>query len=327
MGRIVYISLVNSIAIIAVIIGHLDITGSSNGPNTPISNLIVQLGSFQMPLFMCMSGYLFMFTSGYSKTYSQLMLSKTKRLIIPFLFLTLFTFIFKLCLPSSILEHKVGLSIEFLLKVFFVPYRGPVPHTWFLISLFTIFALSPIFKWSFNKKWKILLTLLVLLILHYIPTQLEIFAIDKTMSFVFWFYFGMVMQSYNILRYLKNMPICIFLGGVYIILNYFIHVPFVGWMLMSLFGILFIYSLSLFLSDKMESLFSSWRDYTYQIYLFHMYPIMACRYFYKGHFILNEDVWFIIIWLLALVLAIAIPTCMAKGVKRYCSKIGVLIGL
>lgn len=51
--RIEYISIINAIAIIAVMIGHLDVTGVNQDPNTPIANVIEKFGSFQMPLFMC----------------------------------------------------------------------------------------------------------------------------------------------------------------------------------------------------------------------------------------------------------------------------------
>ena len=38
--RIEYISIINAIAIIAVMIGHLDVTGVNQDPNTPIANVI-----------------------------------------------------------------------------------------------------------------------------------------------------------------------------------------------------------------------------------------------------------------------------------------------
>lgn len=50
-NKVVFVSIANAIAIIAVIIGHLDITGCNNDPNTPVANIIGASGSFQMPLF------------------------------------------------------------------------------------------------------------------------------------------------------------------------------------------------------------------------------------------------------------------------------------
>ena len=86
MKKITYISIANAIAIIAVMIGHLDVTGINGDPNTPIANMIEYFGSFQMPLFMCVSGFLFTMTSGYKRTYKDLIDSKVKRLLIPFLY-------------------------------------------------------------------------------------------------------------------------------------------------------------------------------------------------------------------------------------------------
>lgn len=171
--RIEYISIINAIAIIAVMIGHLDVTGVNQDPNTPIANVIEQFGSFQMPLFMCVSGFLFTMTSGYKRTYADLIKNKVKRLLIPFLFLSLFTFAFKLCLPSSMLEHGVGFNANYIFKIFFVPFRGPVPHIWFVISLFTIFLLSPILKKTVQQKTSMIGTFLVLALLTFTPPHIK----------------------------------------------------------------------------------------------------------------------------------------------------------
>ena len=80
--------------------------------------------------------FLFTMTSGYKRTYADFIKNKVKRLLISFLFLSLFTFVFKLCLPSSMLEHGVGFNANYLFKIFFVTFRGPVPHIWFVISLY-----------------------------------------------------------------------------------------------------------------------------------------------------------------------------------------------
>lgn len=219
--RIEYISIINAIAIIAVMIGHLDVTGVNQDPNTPIANVIEQFGSFQMPLFMCVSGFLFTMTSGYKRTYADLIKNKVKRLLIPFLFLSLFTFAFKLCLPSSMLEHGVGFNANYIFKIFFVPFRGPVPHLWFVISLFTIFLLSPILKKTVQQKTSMIGTFLVLALLTFTSPILKIIdfeylAIDKTLSMLLWFYLGMVMQIEKVSYKLEYMECCwIFLCYLY----------------------------------------------------------------------------------------------------------------
>lgn len=166
--KVAYISIINAIAIIAVIIGHLDIAGDKS-VGTPVVNVIERFGAFQMPLFMCVSGFLFAMTSGYRKKYSDLVKNKVIRLLIPFVCLSLFTFAFKLCLPSSMLKHEVGFNAGYIFKIFFIPFRGPVPHLWFVISLFTIFLFTPILKKTMGKTMFIVMTFLLLSMLTFTP--------------------------------------------------------------------------------------------------------------------------------------------------------------
>lgn len=332
MKKLTYISITNAIAIIAVMIGHLDVTGINGNPNTPIANMIECFGSFQMPLFMCVSGFLFTMTSGYKRTYKDLIGNKVKRLLIPFLFLSLFTFAFKLCLPSSMLEHGVGLNVIYILKAFFVPFRGPVPHLWFVISLFTIFLLTPILKKTVQRKISMAGTFIILALLTFTPPYLKIldfeyFAIDKTFSMLLWFYLGMVMQLENLSNKLKSWKAVVFWGIIYTLLLYFISVPVIGNLVCALTGILFIFSLSHKLADFLPTLFGSWRNYTYQIYLMHMYPIMVFKYLYKTHLFSNDDIWFTCIWVCSLICSIALPTLVAKIAERMPHKIKMLIGL
>lgn len=278
--KLANISIANAIAIIAVIIGHLDITGINNDPNTPVANFICALGRFQMPLFMCISGFLFALTSGFNKPYYALVKSKVNRLIVPFLFLSVFTFLFKICLPSSMMEHGVGFNAAYLYKMFFIPFRGPVPHLWFVVSLFTIFLLSPLYKRSLKKPVYTIVAIVVLFILHYIPsvssllTNKELLALDKTQNFILWFYLGMVIERYKLMELIHNWTSVLFSGFIYVTLVYFIQFPLSESICMCT-GIVLILSLSQMLADKFEGLFASWRNYTYQIYLLHMFPIMG----------------------------------------------------
>lgn len=329
--KVTYISIINAIAIIAVVIGHLDVAGDKS-TGTPVVNVIERFGAFQMPLFMCVSGFLFAMTSGYRKKYSDLVKNKVRRLLIPFVFLSLFTFVFKLCLPSSMLEHEVGFNAGYIFKIFFVPFRGPVPHLWFVISLFTIFLLTPILKRTVGKTVFIVMTFLLLLMLTFIPSYLktlniEIFAIDKTLSMTVWFYLGMVMYLKSIPNTLAYWRITIVTGLLYIYLVYFVEQSLVNNLVCMLVGIVFIFSLSNRLAEALPNLFGSWRNYTYQIYLLHMYPIMACKFIYRKHIIGCDDLWFWLIWTISLLSSIALPAIIAKTGEKMPQCLKQLIGL
>ena len=332
-NKVVFVSIANAIAIIAVIIGHLDITGCNNDPNTPVANIIGAFGSFQMPLFMCISGYLFTMTSGFNKPYYVLINSKVKRLIVPFLFLSVFTFFFKMCLPSSMLEHGVGFNEAYLIKMLFIPFRGPVPHLWFVVSLFTIFLLSPLLKWTLKNHVCTVVAIVLLYTLHCVPPvssilgNKELLALDKTQYFIIWFFLGMLLRKYSLMESIHNWRSVLISGMVYVAFVYFIQFPFSEGICM-LAGITLILSLSQMLAEKCEWLFASWRNYTYQIYLLHMFPIMGGgRYLYKTHMFENEIIWFACCWIIGLSLAIILPTMVAKITEKLPSKIRILIGL
>lgn len=73
-----------------------------------------------------------------------------------------------------------------------------------------------------------------------------------------------------------------------------------------------ILSLSQMLAEKCEWLFASRRNYTYQIYLLHMFPIMGGRYLYKTHMFENENIWFACCWIIGLSLAKNYTNCGCK---------------
>lgn len=208
--KIDYICILNAVAIIAVMIGHLDLT-TANDPNMPLACLLERFGTFQMPLFMCISGWLFVRSKIFHANWLKLVISKIKRLFLPFLFLSIFTLCFKLCLPSSMLEHGVGLTGEYITRMFLIPFRGPVPHLWFVISLLTMFMLSPLYKWSLNGIWTTLLMTIVFASFTFLPPVLgvvslnpEYLSLDHTQMFFVYFFLGMAIQKYEIHERLNN---------------------------------------------------------------------------------------------------------------------------
>ena len=142
-----------------------------------------------------------------------------------------------------------------------------------------------------------------------------------------WFYLGMVMQIEKVLYKLDTWNAVGFFCVIYIILLYFIQIPIIGSLACALSGILFVFSLAHKFADYKPNLFGSWRNYTYQIYLMHMYPIMVCKYLYKIHLFPNDDIWFVSIWISSLICSIALPTIVSKVVEKTSNNLKILIGL
>ncbi|MCD8237560.1 MAG: acyltransferase [Prevotellaceae bacterium] len=330
-NRVAWISILQAITMAAVLIGHIDLAGNMN-PDYPIASWLDTLQAFQIPVFFFISGFLFVRSSSFAKGLISggVIQSKVIRLGIPFLFLSFSMWGLKLCLPASTLEHPISVSWEYFLKIFLMPFKGPCPHIWFLETLFILFLLMPTYKWTLNNKmattaWIVLLFFLTFAPYKYIGISGEyenVLCLNQICRFWVYFYLGMVVQKYGLIRYFQNRWVLTISAALY----YAAVIKGWGALVSSVFGIAFIVSLSHWLSDIRPNLFSSYSRYTYQIYLLHMLPIMAMKFVYHRN-IMEDSTWFPICWIVALLCAIYIPTMVAKVAERCPKPLRMLIGL
>lgn len=96
-------------------------------PETPVSAAIETIiYSFHMPLFMFISGFLFYYTKiSRNIAYKNVVIDKLKRLGIPFLFFTLFTFAVKFAF-APFMKRPVELSISQFVNSFLYPGSNPL---------------------------------------------------------------------------------------------------------------------------------------------------------------------------------------------------------
>lgn len=260
--------------------------------------------------------------------------NKVRRLVVPFLFMSFAMWAFKLCLPPSMLEHPVSLSWKYLFNVLFVPWRGPVIHLWFVETLFLFFLLMPLYKWTLKSKWSSLLWIVLLFGLTYQPYQIfgidshsdaaKVLCLESDCAFWLFFYLGMVVQKFDLIKYVQNKWAFIVSCILYYASCFF---PAIGFRnSIGIVGIIYIVSLSYLLANKIPTLFSSYSKYTYQIYLMHMLPIMAVKFIYRRN-LMDDTLWFPLCWTLSLLSAIYLPTMVAKVVERCPKHVRMLIGL
>lgn len=82
-------------------------------------------------------------------------------------------------------------------------------------------------------------------------------------------------------------------------------------------GTFFSMSLCLILGKYLPYLFSSFRDYTFQIFLIGIFFQMAFRWIYVR---LDNEILFVPMWLLSVVIGIYLPVMIAKGIQKYTPK-------
>lgn len=268
----------------------------------------------------------------FSKPYSLLIKSKLKRLGIPFLSLSLFTFAFKLCLPANMLEHPVSLSWSYFMNVLFAPWDGPIRHLWFVESLLLYFLLTPLYKWTLNSKYSVLGGVMVGIFITFLPSILavpnpEVLTYRKACAHFVYFYLGMVVMKFDLVKYVQNYWALVLSPIIYYTL---LAVPSIlpyQYLWIYFVGIPYILSLSWFLAERWPNLLSNAGKYSYQIYLLHMPPIMVWKFIFKRHLIGEDTLWFSLCWIGSLLCAVYVPILAAKIVEKCPKQLRILIGL
>ena len=188
--RIPYISFLQIIGPVYVILGH-----SINGINITgwwyvFSKEWIYI--FHMPLFFFISGYLLSFR-GYLKghTYKEFILGKTMRLLVPYLFWNLLFYVPKV-MAQAYISESVPSKFYDMLKIFVFPRQNVWGHTWFLVGLFVIYAMAPVFaKILTTKRMFINVVIIAICIVIYIlPITTEFLALSDLHKDLLFFVIG-----------------------------------------------------------------------------------------------------------------------------------------
>ena len=191
MRRLKYISLFQVIGPILVILGH-----SLNGINIT-SGIWYSLTKewiyiFHMPLFFMISGYLLSF-KGFEDTkgYLGFIRQKFNRLLLPYLIWNIIGFIPKL-LMQQITPDTVELSRLQIIKCLFYPRQTIWGHTWFLVALFLLCAIAPLWKKIFCSKSITAKIIIIILstILYCMPIGTEFLCISDLHKDILFFALG-----------------------------------------------------------------------------------------------------------------------------------------
>lgn len=153
-NKLKFITYCQVIGILLVVLGHsLHCYSPMHGEETLLYKLIY---SFHMPLFMFVSGFLLVYTSGIldkdkdMKKPRIFIAKKTKRLLVPFVCLTAVTF-----LPRSLMSYMADDQIAPTLQNFlmgFVHYkRLPIPFYWYLQAVFALLVVAYCLLWCARK--------------------------------------------------------------------------------------------------------------------------------------------------------------------------------
>ena len=150
--KIEWLAVLQGFSMLLVVIGHVSLTNVPGDPSTPIATAIERtIYTFHMPLFIFISGWLFFYTCiRIGKSYDEVLKAKLKRLGIPFLAFTLVATVLKSAFPS--LMHRPVTAQE-LVDTFLLFRSNPLGEMWFIVVLFDLMLLYPIYQVAIKSKW------------------------------------------------------------------------------------------------------------------------------------------------------------------------------
>ena len=321
--RINWLLILQGWAMLWVVIGHSPLGEPCTGPlwETVLYRFAY---SFHMPLFMLVSGWLFYRTrlAVSHWRYGAVLRDKALRILLPGLVFSLVALALKVAFPGE-MERQVSLSAGAILHTYLYPYDNALRELWFLVTLFWMFALTPLWRVVLRRPWSQWLVLALLVGLWFFPLRTGLLCLDKVCTHAIWFYLGMVVSKEDFAaRFLAPRLWLPLLAGVAIYLLGLAAGVASAWapvclsigaLLAILGGILFSFGIALLADRFVPRIFFSFRDYTYQIFLMGIFVQIFVKILYR-HALASFP--YPLVWLLCVLAGLYLPVLVARLAER-----------
>lgn len=320
--KLTWLLLLQGWAMLWVVIGHAPLTISVESISIDVwfheiaRGLMRVAYSFHMPLFIMISGYLFHLTRIVKPyTYTDMVIEKLKRLGIPYICFTLFAIIVKICLPGGV-NRTFEMSFDSVMNSFLYPFDGALQEMWFIAVILLYFFSREIFCWTLKCGWASVAALAILVACNFIPVgeMTGFMAINRAVHFAVYFYIGLLIARYRCDGVLKK-KICVAICCL---------IYFVAWnseieLLQALSGCFAFWGIAFWVDTQLShTLFSSFRNYTYQIYLMGIFVQIAVKYIYKVAVFPGA---YLLFWAVCVLAGLFIPVIVSKNVQRFGNKV------
>ena len=268
--QIDWLAILRGLAVVLVIIYHVptDEIESLEQPFVIFNDIF----SFRMPLFFFISGYLLYYTKiRKNGSFSSIIKERIPRIVIPYIFITMSVFFIKYFAGYRIGIPNMELSLMGIINIFLYPLsKSPWDILWFLNVVLIFFLCYPLLKLSLKNVYSAVSTLVFLILIHYFaPKEIELLDLSYVFFYFVFFYFGLFLARFELHKYAPRKDVlilCLIIMASVKILEYnniiqntrFIY---------SIPGILVSINFAMQCEKVRPTLFSSFRKYYYQIYL------------------------------------------------------------
>lgn len=313
--RIQWLGILRGLNILLVIMVHVQLVDISTGENHSYCNaLSFPFHPIRMPLFIFISGGL-LYLSRIRKNISTKALYKDKfqRIMIPFVFFVIVYYLIKATF-NQFAKTPIDLSWSNFLESF-IYYRGHSSQPlWFLAVLMFLMLMYPLFCYLCKNKYRMIAFLIFCCGIFFIDTDLEsrwnVFYILEVQHYLVYFFFGIFFFRFELYKYIENIGILLVLVLLYAACYYFS----LG-LLTSFIGISMMCALCLKIGTYMPKLFSSFREYIFQIYLMSLpFQNFVELILWKKLFYNEEFVY--VFYMLNVLVGLFIPVIISKLVER-----------
>ncbi len=323
--KIVWLLILQGWAMLWVVIGHAGPANTLDEYPPYALTLWNFAYSFHMQLFISISGFLFYLTRLNSSKWAYWPMIKEKliRFGIPFIVWTLFAMVLKSVFSSEV-ERPTTISIGEVINAILYPYNGPMREFWFLGVLFWMFAFFPIWRLLLKNLFSIVITSALLLAFYFNYPNTDFLALNHVSVHASFFWWGLlgakcyaqlcnkseVGKGFCLRRLFLNNKLLTSLLFVSI-LAYWGAYYYIGPYVSAVCGILISLFLCLFLFSISPNTFSSFRNYTYQIFLLGLFAqefVKLIRY--------KMDLPFLPVYVLSVFAGLYVPVMVSKIVQR-----------
>lgn len=180
-GRSLYLDYAKAIGILLVVVGHARFFGDAQWAAT-LNEVIY---SFHMPLFLFVSGYVYIRFSS-SDGYAATVRKKTRRLMVPYLAMSVLLIVVKLLSPANDVTVSPVTPMS-LLRMFYRPEAGY--FLWFIYVLWELFLVTALFTTSRSRRWLLLAAFVLLVVPVTLP---DVMCLNQLKSSAFFFVLGCV---------------------------------------------------------------------------------------------------------------------------------------
>ena len=313
--RIEWLAVLRGLNILLVVMVHIQLVDMSTGTNHSFCSAVAfPFHPIRMPLFIFISGGL-LYLSRIRKNIPTKALYKDKfqRIMIPFLFFVIAYYVLKVVF-NEFAKTPTELSWSYFLQSF-VYFRGyPSQPLWFLAVLMMFMLMYPLFCYLCDNKYRMACFFLFCSAIYFIDSNLDspynVFYVMDIQHYLVYFFFGILFFRYELYNYIKSTGALLILILLYVV-SYYYSID----LLTSIVGIMMMCSLCLKVAQYLPNLFSSFREYIFQIYLMSLpFQTFVELILWKNVFYYEE--FFYLFYAINLLAGLFMPVLIAKLVER-----------